>query len=177
MPRKKEFDVDAVLDKAMHAFWKYGYQATSLNDLLDCMQIQRASLYNAFGDKRTLFLDTLHRYDLIYHRSPLAKRMKTASPRQAMMALFQDKVTLEQEKDVRYGCFLINTALELSPHDPEVAEIVGTSPHLPGETILPSTDRKEPSHRRDSQIGQAGPDRARPHESVHRDGCALPRPS
>ena len=127
MPRKKEFDVDAVLDKAMRAFWKYGYQATSLNDLLDCMQIQRASLYNAFGDKRTLFLNTLHRYDLVYHRSPLTKRMKTASPRQAIVALFQDRVTLEQEKDVRYGCFLVNTALELSPHDPEVAEIVGTA--------------------------------------------------
>ena len=127
MPRKKEFDVDAVLDKAMRAFWKYGYQPTSLNDLLDCMQIQRASLYNAFGDKRTLFLETLRRYDFVYHRPPLTKRMKTASPRQAIVALFQDRVTLEQEKDVRYGCFLVNTALELSPHDPEVAEIVNTA--------------------------------------------------
>ena len=127
MPRKKEFDVDAVLDKAMRAFWKYGYQPTSLNDLLDCMQIQRASLYNAFGDKRTLFLETLRRYDFVYHRPPLTKRMKTASPRQAIVTLFQDRVTLEQEKDVRYGCFLVNTALELSPHDPEVAEIVGAA--------------------------------------------------
>ena len=127
MPRKKEFDVDAVLDKAMHAFWKRGYEATSLNDLLDCMQIQRASLYNAFGDKRSLFLDTLRRYDLLYHRSPLTKRMKTASPRHAIMTLFQDKVTREQDKVPRFGCFLVNTALELSPHDPEVAEIVGTA--------------------------------------------------
>lgn len=127
MPRKKEFDVETVLDKAMHAFWKRGYEATSLNDLLDCMQIQRASLYNAFGDKRSLFLDTLRRYDLIHHRFPLAKRMKTASPRQAIMTLFQDRVTGEQDKVSRYGCFLVNTALELSPHDPEVAEIVGTA--------------------------------------------------
>ncbi len=124
MPRKKEFDVDMVLDKAMAAFWTRGYEATSLNDLLDCMQIQRASLYNAFGDKRTLFLLTLRRYDVIYRQAEVAKRMNMPSPRQAILGLFQDAVTAVVEYEARNGCFLINTALELSPHDEEVAEIV-----------------------------------------------------
>ena len=75
MPRKKEFDVDAVLNKAMEAFWTRGYEATSLNDLLDCMQIQRASLYNAFGDKHSLFLDALRRYDTVYRRAEVARRL------------------------------------------------------------------------------------------------------
>ena len=127
MPRKKEFDVDMVLDKAMAAFWTRGYEATSLNDLLDCMQIQRASLYNAFGDKRTLFLLTLRRYDAIYRRAEVAKRMNMPSPRQAILGLFQDAVTAVVEYGARNGCFLINTALELSPHDEEVAEIVCTA--------------------------------------------------
>ena len=90
MPRKKEFDVDAVLHKAMTAFWTRGYEATSLNDLLDCMQIQRASLYNAFGDKRTLFLETLRRYDVIYRRAEVAKRVNMPSPRQAILGLFHE---------------------------------------------------------------------------------------
>lgn len=124
MPRKKEFDVDAVLDKAMHAFWKRGYEATSLNDLLDCMQIQRASLYNAFGDKHALFLDALRRYDVVYRRGEVAKRVQIPSPRQAILGVFQDVVTVVVEHGARNGCFLINTALELSPHDPEVAEVV-----------------------------------------------------
>ena len=124
MPRKKEFDVDMVLNKAMEAFWTRGYEATSLNDLLDCMQIQRASLYNAFGDKRTLFLETLRRYDVIYRRAEVAKRVNMPSPRQAILGLFQDAVTSVVEHGARNGCFLINTALELSPHDEEVAEIV-----------------------------------------------------
>ena len=127
MPRKKEFDVDAVLDKAMRAFWARGYEATSLNDLLDCMQIQRASLYNAFGDKRTLFLETLRRYDSVYRRAEVAKRIRMASPRQAIIGLFQDTVTAVIVQKARNGCFLINTALELSPHDPEVAEFVRTA--------------------------------------------------
>ena len=124
MPRKKEFDVDTVLQKAMEAFWARGYEATSLNDLLDCMQIQRASLYNAFGDKHTLFLDTLRRYDIVYRRAEVAKRVKLASPRQAILGLFQDAVTVVVDQGARNGCFLINTALELSPHDREVAEVV-----------------------------------------------------
>ena len=124
MPRKKEFDVDAVLHKAMTAFWTRGYEATSLNDLLDCMQIQRASLYNAFGDKRTLFLETLRRYDVIYRRAEVAKRVNMHSPRQAILGLFHDAITAVVVYGARNGCFLINTALELSPHDEEVAKIV-----------------------------------------------------
>ena len=124
MPRKKEFDVDMVLDKAMQAFWRRGYEATSLNDLLDCMQIQRASLYNAFVDKHTLFLDTLRRYDAVYRQAEVLKRVRMASPRQAILGLFQDTVTEVVKHGALNGCFLINTALELSPHDPEVAKFV-----------------------------------------------------
>ncbi len=124
MPRKKEFDVDTVLDRVMEAFWARGYEATSLNDLLDCMQIQRASLYNAFGDKHTLFLDTLRRYDIIFRRAEVAKRVQMPSPRQAILGLFQDTVTGVIVQKARNGCFIINTALELSPHDPEAAEVV-----------------------------------------------------
>ena len=124
MPRKKEFDVDTVLDRAMEAFWTRGYEATSLNDLLDCMQIQRASLYNAFGDKHTLFLETLRRYDVVLRRAEVARRMQMPSPRHAILSLFQDAVTATVKHGARNGCFLINTALELSPHDKEVAEIV-----------------------------------------------------
>ena len=124
MPRKKEFDVDMVLDKAMKAFWKRGYEATSLNDLLDYMQIQRASLYNAFGDKHTLFLNALRRYDVVYRQAEVAKRIKMFSPRQAILSLFQDTIISVVAHGARNGCFLINTALELSPHDPEVAKFV-----------------------------------------------------
>ena len=124
MPRKKEFDVDTVLNKAMAAFWTRGYKATSLNDLLDCMQIQRASLYNTFDDKRTLFLDALRRYDIM-RQTEIAALAKAYSPRQAILSVFRDTITAVVEKGARDGCFLVNTALELSPHDQEVAQVVG----------------------------------------------------
>jgi hypothetical protein len=56
MARQKEFDREAALDRAMAAFWSKGYAATSIEDLLAHMGIQRGSLYGTFGDKRTLFL-------------------------------------------------------------------------------------------------------------------------
>ena len=131
MPRKKEFDVDEVLDKAMNAFWVRGYEATSLNDLLDCMKIQRASLYNAFGNKHTLFLETLRRYDVVYRRADVARRVNTPSPRQAILDLFQDRITMVVKHGSRNGCLLINTALDSAPHDEEVAAFVcGAFTHM-----------------------------------------------
>ncbi len=124
MARKKEFDVDTVLKKAMEAFWAQGYEATSLKDLLDCMQIQRASLYDTFDDKRTLFLNALRQYDIM-RQTEIAALAKAYSPRQAILSLFRDTITAVVKNGARDGCFLVNTALELSPHDQEVAQVVG----------------------------------------------------
>src|ERR1700738_3778032 len=58
----KQFDRDEVLDRAMAAFWTRGYEATSIDDLVEATGINRGSLYGTFGDKRRLFLSALHRY-------------------------------------------------------------------------------------------------------------------
>ena len=62
MGRPRKFDREEALDEATRAFWKHGYEATSTNDLLDAMGIGRQSLYNSFGDKKTIFLEVLRRY-------------------------------------------------------------------------------------------------------------------
>jgi len=62
MPRPKEFNPDDALDHAMHVFWHKGYEATSMEDLLAAMHLNRGSLYDTFGDKRQLFLKALDRY-------------------------------------------------------------------------------------------------------------------
>ena len=112
-----------VLDQAMEAFGSHGYTATSLHDLLDCMQIQRASLYNAFGDKHTLFLTVLRRYVAI-RRAKTATLATTCSPRRAILRVFQQTAAPASDARPRDGCFLTNTALEVAPHDDEVAAVV-----------------------------------------------------
>ena len=62
MPRPKAFDPDAALQKAMQVFWERGYEATSVDDLVQCMGINRFSLYSTFGGKHQLFVAALERY-------------------------------------------------------------------------------------------------------------------
>ena len=62
MPRPKEFNPDDAIEKAMHVFWHKGYEATSMEDLLTAMDLNRGSLYDTFGDKRQLFLKVMDRY-------------------------------------------------------------------------------------------------------------------
>jgi AcrR family transcriptional regulator len=66
-PRRKtgrplSFDRDAALEKAMLIFWRYGYETTSIVDLTNAMGVTAPSLYNAFGDKKRLFLEAVRRY-------------------------------------------------------------------------------------------------------------------
>jgi len=71
MPWTKNFDVDRTLDKAMRLFWAHGYEATSMQDLVDGMGINRGSIYSTYGDKRQLFLAALNRYDVECRKSLL----------------------------------------------------------------------------------------------------------
>jgi TetR/AcrR family transcriptional repressor of nem operon len=123
MPWEKNFNVDEVLDKVLHAFWSRGYAATSMQDLVDCTGVNRASLYATYGDKRALFLAALERYDAQYCRRQLEELEAIPSPREAIARFF--KMFIERRVGVESsGCFMTNTALELAPHDDEVNAVV-----------------------------------------------------
>jgi len=127
MPWEKQFDVKETLSKAMEAFWSRGFVATSMQDLVDTMGINRASIYSTYGDKRTLFLQALNHYDETYRRSLLNQIRTENTPRNAIMTLFEGVVHETLINGNRTGCLLVNTALELSPHDEEIAEVVARS--------------------------------------------------
>lgn len=124
MPWQKQFNEADALDKAMHAFWARGYEATSIQDLVDCMGIKRGSIYATFGDKHTLFLKTLEHYETLYCHDRLASLRENHTPRAAILSVFESGISVAMSDHNRSGCFLINTAIELSPHDPRVAHVV-----------------------------------------------------
>lgn len=127
MPWEKSYNETEVLDRAMTAFWAHGYEATSMNDLVEATGINRGSIYSAFQDKHTLFVRALKHYDR-YHRSDFLARIQQLNlPRPAIMAVFDAAVDSRTGAQSPSGCLLVNTALELSDHDPEVAEIVRQS--------------------------------------------------
>ncbi len=124
MPWDKQFNVDDALARAMEAFWAKGYEGVSMQDLVDSMGVNRASMYATFGDKRSLFIQALRLYAVDMLEAYLAGLERQYSPRQAVLAVFDDAVASALADDAHNGCFLANTSVELSAHDPEIAGIV-----------------------------------------------------
>lgn len=124
---QRQFDAEAALDRAMAAFWSQGYAATSMQALVEATGLNRASLYNAFGGKRDLFLRALRAYDRRFRRARLDRLAALESPRAALARLFDDWVAELARSDARRGCFMTNTALELAPHDAEIGALVAES--------------------------------------------------
>jgi len=124
MARPREFDEAVALDAAMDCFWREGYEATSVRDLAARMGITGTSLYNAFGDKRSLFRQALQRYAERSTRERIARLESTLPPKQAVRAFLGEIVERSLDDLDRRGCLLVNSALEIAPHDAELgAEI------------------------------------------------------
>jgi TetR/AcrR family transcriptional regulator, transcriptional repressor for nem operon len=122
LARPREFDEDVALEAAMKRFWAAGYAATSVRDLGAAMGLGQASVYNAFGDKRALFTQCLDRYLDANMRARITRVEKSLPPRQAIEAFLTEVVARSLES--RLGCLLANAALEVAPHDHELAEVV-----------------------------------------------------
>ena len=124
MPWEKDFDVDAAVGDAMKVFWAKGYEATSITDLVGAMQINKGSLYNAFGSKKALFTRALLKYGRENHQAVLDRLEAMDDPVLAIQTLF-DSVIAESEADPdRKGCLLVNTALELPHHPKDIQDMI-----------------------------------------------------
>ena len=119
MPRTKEFEPLEALDAAMELFWRKGYEAASMRELLDAMGIGRGSFYDTFGDKHALFLAALDRFQEV--RTSWVEEVLVGSGLEGVREVFGRTVDGLVEFEPRRGCLLANAAVELAPHDPEVA--------------------------------------------------------
>lgn len=123
MARPREFDETAVLEAAMNCFWTQGFEQTSVRDLAEQMGITGASLYNAFGDKRSLYRQALVHYveQTVHDR---VARLEQLTPALAIRTFFDEIIERSVDDEQRRGCMLVNAALELAPHDPEFRRLV-----------------------------------------------------
>lgn len=127
MPWEKNFDIPQTLNKAMKVFWARGYEATSVQDLVDEMGINRGSMYSTFGDKRSLFIAALRMYDSEFRSAQLFEIELKYPGKAGIRALFDGWVETVMNDPAHGGCFLTNTALELATHDPEIGALVAES--------------------------------------------------
>jgi TetR/AcrR family transcriptional regulator, transcriptional repressor for nem operon len=119
MARTKEFEPLAALDAAMELFWRKGYEATSMRELLDAMGIGRGSFYDTFGDKHTLFLSALDRFQEV--RTSWVEEVLRRDGLDGIEVVFRRSLDGLFQFQPRRGCLLANSAVELAPHDPDVA--------------------------------------------------------
>jgi TetR/AcrR family transcriptional repressor of nem operon len=124
LARPREFDEVAVLDAAVQCFWAKGFEATSVRDLADEMGMTGASLYNAFGDKRALYHRALDHYIAGSFGERAHRIEKTLPPREAIRAFFREIIERSLSDKQRKGCMLVNSALELAPHDRGFQKVV-----------------------------------------------------
>jgi len=124
MARLKEFDEDMAIDAAVDCFWRRGYETTSMRDLARSMGIGGASLYNAYGDKRALFVQSLERYANRSMRERITRLQAMHRPREAIEAFIQEIIERSLADRERKGCLLVNSALDVAPHDAELGGVV-----------------------------------------------------
>jgi TetR/AcrR family transcriptional repressor of nem operon len=126
--RTKEFDPDAALQSALELFWRRGYEATSMADLVEHLGIGRASIYATFGCKHDLYLKAMDRYAETRDPLLLSDLSQPGPALPAVRALVRRfAAEAASPGDRLNGCFITNTAAELAPHDPAAARRVEIS--------------------------------------------------
>ena len=123
MARPREFNEATVLEAAMNRFWAQGFGQTSVRDLAEQMGITGASIYNAFGDKRSLYRQAFAHYLAQTVRDRVA-RLENLPPLKAIRSFFDEIIDRSVDDEQRRGCMLFNAALELAPYDPEFEKLV-----------------------------------------------------
>lgn len=122
MPRTKEFERPEALEKALYLFWRQGYAHTSLSQLLEVMNLSRSSFYASFGDKRQLFIECLALYseqseDVVHSIE------ESDNPVEAIKTYIDFSFASSRNANIKDGCMLVNTVIELSDVDGALADI------------------------------------------------------
>jgi TetR/AcrR family transcriptional regulator, transcriptional repressor for nem operon len=124
MARPREFDEVTALEAAIECFWQRGYEATSVRDLAERMGISAPSLYNVYGNKHDLFVRALERYLDHSTRARITRLEDSLPPKQAIRRFINEIIERSVNDRERRGCFLINSALEVAPHDGELGALI-----------------------------------------------------
>jgi len=124
MGRPREFDMDQTLEQAMQAFWNHGYEATSLSDLMEAMDLQKGSIYKAFGDKHSLFIAALDRYLDDAHKFNEETIESGDTPKDAVRLWLNSRLKIICGQTLKRGCLLVNSLVEDAYQDEVAAEKV-----------------------------------------------------
>ena len=121
MARHKEFDQDTVINKAMDLFRLKGYEATSIQDLVNHLGIGRGSIYDTFGSKHQLYLIALERY-LNKDNTDFDVTNLPVSAKNILKQIMHEQIDEALDNVPGGGCLMVNSAMELGSRDTVISE-------------------------------------------------------
>lgn len=125
MARPVEFVYEDVLTNAMEQFWSEGFEASSVQKLLDATGINRGTLYNSFGDKDTFFRSCLKHYsELVQKDLDASLNDEELAPWDAVRQYFRLAVLGVPAKRRARGCLLVNSFCESINWDKDMQKTV-----------------------------------------------------
>jgi TetR/AcrR family transcriptional repressor of nem operon len=124
MARTKNFNKEEALNKALQLFWSKGYHATSMQDLVDQMQINRSSLYDTFGDKHRVYIEALKQYQQNNTQNLIQQFTQTKDIKATIAGVFNCIINGITTCDTKTGCFMVNTSIEMAAFDKEIDQII-----------------------------------------------------
>lgn len=119
--RPKIFDEEVALEKATDLFWKKGYEATSMDDLIKSMGLLRGSFYHTFNSKKELFINAINKHEVSSFNQLKKQLNESKAPMQIIKSVFLTLANCSVEEHKK-GCFAGNTIAELSGNDKELTE-------------------------------------------------------
>ena len=120
MARKKSFNKDDVLERAMNLFWKQGFHATSMQDIVQNVGLSRSSLYESFGSKQGLFDQALGNYCRTNREGVKALLSNEKSVKSGIRNLLESSIHCTISDADKKGCYVVNSTTELVPGDDEM---------------------------------------------------------
>lgn len=120
MARAKSFNKEDVVERAMNLFWRQGYHATSMQDIVKHVGLNRSSLYESFEGKKDLFDQSLDNYCRINRDGVKTLLENESRVKNGIRNLLRSSVACTLEDEERKGCFVVNSTTELVPGDEEL---------------------------------------------------------
>ncbi|MEZ4687566.1 MAG: TetR/AcrR family transcriptional regulator [Bacteroidia bacterium] len=127
MPRTKAFNEEQVLEKALILFWRQGFQATSMQDLVEHLGINRASMYSSFGSKRDLFEKAFDTYRKRNMNQVKAYLESVPSIREGLKSMLLQGSTDTFDDGKIKGCMVVNCTSEFLPNDHEMFKVLSAN--------------------------------------------------
>lgn len=127
MPKSVSFDRSQVLNQVTELFWKKGFHATSMQDLVDATGLNRSSIYNSFGDKHQLFEEALLHYQTWQSQLATKSFGGSDSPLESIRNFFQTQLSNIKNDLEKKGCFLSNCTTELASSDIKIQKMLSTN--------------------------------------------------